>query len=182
MPRPSGEIEDQATEIVRKIRAGVRVARRDDGKHGSIRDCDVVYPDGHQEPLEVTRTALPELNQAPNAHAKGVGFAIDIEGLRRQWIVYSTTDSSFRDWSPVSLHDFLLPLEAHGMSKLLLPLTGGLPAAAEAARSLGIAAAIAHDGRAGRSWCPRQTTTGCGWMTPRILGVMLSKHLKSWRR
>jgi hypothetical protein len=89
------ELEESAAEQIVAELGAVRWERRDTGKLGiQIRDFDVLFADGHEEPLEVTTSADPLVL---NTMARMDGTNRVAASVSRSWIVrapYTWTDAS----------------------------------------------------------------------------------------
>ncbi len=151
MPTRFHDSEDRAASVVSAVTRGKPV-RRDDGKTPGVRDFDILFDDGHIEPLEVTRGTLPELNKALDAHNRRGKLVQSVPGLTRQWHVFSSTATSFKDLTASRLADVLVPLENSAIDTFMLPMDAfqAPQDAVQAARAAGLLAAFAHMGEAGK--------------------------------
>jgi hypothetical protein len=148
---PSQSDEDKAAAVIAKVTGGKPV-RRDDGTASGVRDFDLIFGDGHAEPLEVTQATLPELNSAIAAHESRRMQLVQVPGLSQQWHVFSSSDTPFKDVTATRLARMLAPLEASAVDKFILP--GNAPslpkASVQEAQALRLIAAFAHSGQQGR--------------------------------
>ncbi|HCF99613.1 MAG TPA: hypothetical protein DEV93_03615 [Chloroflexi bacterium] len=148
---PSQSDEDQAAAVIAKVTGGKPV-RRDDGTASGVRDFDLIFGDGHAEPLEVTQATLPELNKAIAAHETRRMQLIQVPGLSQQWHVFSSSVTPFKTVTPARLARMLLPLESSAVDTFILPGNArSLPkVSVQEAQALGLIAAFAHGGQHGR--------------------------------
>lgn len=135
--------------IVGVVRPGSRLEQRDFNQGIQIRDYDLVDPSGNNEPFEVTRVLLPELEAAIGAHEKHAGFSRQVSGLSRSWHLMSTHRADFRLWTDQVLAAFLADLEHNGVDKFFEHQLVRGTLINQTAAQLGIAAAFGAQGTAG---------------------------------
>jgi hypothetical protein len=117
------ELECRAAAMVVAELGAVRSVKCDiSGGPSGLRDFDIVFADGHKEPLEIT-TNLDSVVMSAFARADGGAFDL-AANVRRFWMVSGSqtfTDTSGR----------VLPFDRHRVTELLIPLIEELDQAGE---------------------------------------------------
>lgn len=111
--------EDSAAAIVVTTLKADRFERRDDGPVQNVRDFDVVFADGHREPLEVTTSTIPELKDAKAKFKKYGAEVIEVLALSNEWNVFTSIGTQFVGFG-VAIERFLIALEASGATSFSL--------------------------------------------------------------
>jgi len=111
--------EDKAAGIVVTTLGADRFERRDDGRVQNVRDFDVVFTDGHSEPLEVTTSTIPELKDAKAKYKKYGAELIEVPALRNEWSVFTSIGTQFIGFD-MAMERFLVALEASGATSFSL--------------------------------------------------------------
>jgi hypothetical protein len=111
--------EDRAAGIVVASLKADRFERRDDGRVQNVRDFDVVFADGHSEPLEVTTSTIPELKDAQAKFKKYGDELIQLPSLRNEWHVFTSIGTQFIGFD-LAVERFLVALEAAGSTSFSL--------------------------------------------------------------
>jgi hypothetical protein len=143
--------EKSAAELVRASVGAVKAVLTDDGSTPGAHDFELIFKDTHREPLEITSSALPKLKAAQAAHEKYKKVVVMVPGLAGAWHVFSSQSTQFKDLDATALFPFLHGLEAVHLTKIHYPIDHHrAPALHILARQLGLEAAFAMDGSAGK--------------------------------
>jgi hypothetical protein len=117
------ELEDRAAAMVVAELGALRSERRDlSGGPCGTRDFDVIFQDGHEEPLEVT-TNLDSVVMTAFARTDGGAFDLPAD-VRRFWMI--SANQTYIDQA-----GGLLPFDRQRASELLRPLVEQLETAGE---------------------------------------------------
>jgi hypothetical protein len=123
----------------------------DDGSKPGLRDFDLVFADGHAEPLEVTSATVPSLRAARAAYERYNPMVLQVGGLTRAWHVFSTIATDFKRLDSRSLAPLLQAIEGAGLDRVHFPMDfHHAPTIHPLAAQLGVDAAFAMTGVAGR--------------------------------
>jgi hypothetical protein len=131
------------------VQAGCRLDQRDFGQGIQIRDFDLIHPDLREEPFEVTRATLPDLQAARRAHVQHVGLTHRITGLTLSSHVMPEVRARFNEWSDDALRAFLSDLEKHGLTRFFAGYAASGTVLNQQAATLGVSAAFGSTGSAG---------------------------------